>query len=300
MKVWISGGHGFVGQHLARKLVARGNDLILPAPPHEAGGLNITDARAVDAELESARPDAIVHLAAVSSVAQSHQNPEQTFLVNAVGTLNLLAAARKSCPNVRFLLVSSCEVYGSSAPGTLLEESAPLRPLSPYAAAKAAGELAALQFHRSYGLDVVCARPFAHIGPGQASHFVVPAFAKQLARIRRGELPPIIKTGDLSPYRDFLHVTDVTEAYLLLLDSGASGNIYNVSSQRGRTILSLLEEMLRLSGIQAHPEVDPKLLRPVEIPELVGYSSRLRQLGWEPKLDVATALREVLEEHGAM
>jgi GDP-4-dehydro-6-deoxy-D-mannose reductase len=127
----------------------------------------------------------------------------------------------------------------------------------------------------------------------------VPAFATQLGAIRKGTAEPVVRTGDLSPIRDFLHVADVVRAYELLLTTGTAGKAYNVASGAGRTVRSVLDEMLELTALDVRVEVDPERLRPIDIPVLIGDASRLRALGWAPALGIRDALREVLEEHGA-
>jgi GDP-4-dehydro-6-deoxy-D-mannose reductase len=300
MRILVTGPDGFVGRHLCAALRTSGHDVIEPEGPNSPEGLQLTDAACVLSVVERARPDAVVHLAAASSVAESHRDPAQTFAVNALGTTHLLAAVRKAAPRARLLLVSSGEVYGRSASNGPTSEDTPLEPLSPYAASKVAGEISALQFHRSYGTDAVSVRPFGHVGRGQTTRFVVPSFAAQIAAIRRGEAPPVLKTGDLSPVRDFLHVSDVVAAYELLLQTGVAGVSYNVGGGQGRSVRSLLDEMLELASVTARIELDPDRVRPVEIPVLIGNSSRLRALGWKPTREVRAALRDVLEEHGAL
>ncbi|HEX7669437.1 MAG TPA: NAD-dependent epimerase/dehydratase family protein, partial [Polyangiaceae bacterium] len=181
MKILVTGADGFVGRHLSLALRAANHEVVEPGGPSAPNGLELTDGPSVLAAMDAARPDAVVHLAAVSSVAESHHEPGRTFAVNAVGTTHVLAAIRKASPRARLLLVSSAEVYGRAAANSPTNEDAPLEPLSPYAASKVAGEVAALQFHRSYGTDVVIARPFGHVGSGQALRFVIPSFAAQIA-----------------------------------------------------------------------------------------------------------------------
>jgi GDP-4-dehydro-6-deoxy-D-mannose reductase len=298
MKVLVTGADGFVGGHLVRALRSEGHEVVEPPSVVQPGGLDIRRGDAVLALFEASRPDAVVHLAGLSSVAQSHTDPGLAFEVNATGTVHVLQAVRRTTPRSRVLVISSGEVYGALPPGVLAEETLPLRPASPYAAAKVAAEVAAQQFHRSYGMDVVCARPFNHLGRGQAAHFVVPSFARQLAAVKRGEAPPVIRTGDLSAVRDFSHVTDVVDAYLHLLRAGQAGAAYNVSSGHGRSIQSIVEEMARLAGVLARFEVDPERLRPAEIPALVGSSAALRATGWTPRRSVTEALGDVLAEQG--
>jgi len=306
MRVLVTGADGFVGRHLCRHLRENGDEVIEAHGPRADGAgvpglaVDVTRPDSVKACVAEARPEAVVHLAGQSSVARSHQDPALAFAVNAMGAVNLLVAIKESAPKARMLLVGSGEMYGAVAPGTRAAEDAPLEPLSPYAAAKCAAEVAALQFARGYKLDIVCTRPFNHLGPGQDPNFVVPSFAAQIGRIKAGQAEPLLKVGDLSPIRDFSHVRDVVAAYRLLLHRGESGSAYNVCSGQGRTIRSLLDEMLQLSGVTARVELDPSRLRPAEIPSLVGDPSRLLALGWEPRLSATAALREVLDEQAPL
>jgi GDP-4-dehydro-6-deoxy-D-mannose reductase len=300
MRVLVTGSDGFVGRHLGRTLRAAGHEVVEPPGPGVPDGLDVTDPARVRAILEAAKADAVIHLAAVSSVAESHRDPTRTFAVNALGTVNLLSAVKAVRPKTRVLVVSSGEVYGRAFQLGPAAEETPLAPLSPYAASKASAEMAALQFQRSYGTDVLCVRPFGHLGAGQATTFVVPSLAAQIAAIGRGEAEPVLRTGDLSPIRDFLHVTDVVAAYELLLREGVPGAVYNVASGLGRTVRSLLDELLTLASVSARIEVDPDRIRPVEIPAMIGDSARLCALGWVARRDVRTALTDVLEEHGAL
>lgn len=306
MRVLVTGADGFVGKHLCRHLRAVGDEVLEAHGPRADGAgvpgptVDVTQLASVRACVSAARPDAVVHLAGFSSVGKSHADPAAAFAVNAMGTVNLLVAIKEHAPKARVVVVGSGEVYGAVPPGTRATEGHPLEPTSPYAAGKAAAEVAALPFWRGYKLDVIFTRPFNHLGPGQEPSFVVPAFAVQLARIKSGEAEPVLKVGDLTPIRDFSHVRDVVVAYRLLLEKGVPGQAYNICSGTGRSIRSLLDEMLQLSSVAARVEVDPARLRPTEIPSLVGDPSKLRALGWEPKLTVTDALREVLAEHAAL
>lgn len=300
MRVFVTGADGFVGRHLCAALRAAGDEVLEAHGPRAetvsstALHLDIAELDKVREAVAEAKPDAVIHLAGFSSVAKSHQNPPRVYAVNALGAVNLLTAVRESVPKARVLLVSSGEVYGPVPAGTRATEETPLVPLSPYAAAKAAAELAGVQFHRNYGMNVVIARPFNHLGAGQDPTFVVPSFAAQIGAIALGRIDPVLRTGNLDAVRDFSHVKDVVAAYQLLVAKGEAGQTYNVCSGEGRTIGSVLEEMLQLTGVQARIELDPARLRPSDIPSLVGAPDKLRALGWEPKLTLTDALRDVL------
>jgi len=298
VKIAVTGADGFVGRHLCALLHERGDQPLELLGPrregHPAGAsgapVDVTDAAAVASALSDSSLDAVIHLAGFSSVGKSHEAPGAAFAVNAVGTVNVLRAVRGK----RVLVIGSGEMYGAVAPGTRAAEDHPLRPLSPYAASKVAAEVAALQFHRSYAADVVCVRPFNHLGVGQDPAFAVPTFAAQIAQIKRGRAEPLVRVGNLEPVRDFSHVRDVVEAYRVLVERGRSGEAYNVCSGLGQSIRALLDEMIALAGVQAQVEVDPARVRPVELPSLVGDPSKLMALGWQPHRTAKDALAEVL------
>jgi GDP-4-dehydro-6-deoxy-D-mannose reductase len=297
MRVLVTGADGFVGRHLCAALRERGDEVHAFGGPTAAGGLpplEITDPAAVARAVEAARPEAVVHLAGFSSVGKSHQAPALTFTVNGAGALNVLAAVRDGARAARVLLIGSGEMYGAVEPGARAAEDHPLRPLSPYAASKVAAEVVGMQFHRSYGVDVVCARPFNHLGAGQDPSFAVPAFAQQIAAIKAGRAEPVVKVGNLEAVRDFSHVRDVVDAYRLLLERGAAGTAYNVCSGTGRTIRQVLDRMIQLAGVEARVEVEAARVRPADLPSLVGDPSRLIALGWTPQRTVDGALAEAL------
>jgi len=298
VKVLVTGADGFVGIHLVRSLRARGDTVDPCGGPGGSGELEITSAAAVEARIRESLPEAVIHLAGVSSVARSHEQPSTTFAVNVLGAANLLESVRRHVPRARVLLIGSGEAYGAVATSHRATETDPLRPLSPYAASKVAAEVLARQMVDSYRLHVVLARPFNHLGPGQAPGFVVPSLARQLLQVARGAAPAVVEVGDLSPVRDFSHVLDVIDGYLLLLERGEPGQAYNLCSGEGRTIQDLLEELQRLLGTRAEVRVDVKRLRPVEIPWLVGDPARIERLGWRRTRSVRDALGELIASLG--
>jgi GDP-4-dehydro-6-deoxy-D-mannose reductase len=300
LRVLVTGADGFVGRHLCRHLKSQGDEVVEAVGPGKGAlaflGVDVTHGDQVRAAVARANPDGIIHLAGFSSVAKSHADPGQAFAVNTLGTVHLLTAVREVAKTARVLLIGSGEMYGAVPAGQRATEEFPLRPSSPYAASKLAAEVAGLQFHRGAGLHVVNARSFNHLGPGQDRSFVVPSFASQLAEMaKKGKAgqDAVLRTGDLTPVRDFSHVEDVVAAYRLLLTRGDAGGVYNVCSGEGRTIASLLDELMAIAGVKPRVETDPARVRPVEIPSLVGDPGRLLALGFKPTRSVGDALREV-------
>ena len=211
------------------------------------------------------RPDGCIHLAAISAVAAVRDDLDHAWRVNLHGTLALAGAILAHAPQCLLVFASSADAYGESfRTGERLNESAALAPLNPYAATKAAADLA-LGAMVPQGLRVVRVRAFNHTGPGQAAAFAVPAFARQAARIAAGLQPPVLHVGNLEPRRDFLDVRDVCAAYALCLakpDALPSNAIFNLASGEARRIGDVLEAVLRESGIEARIETSAPRLRP--------------------------------------
>jgi GDP-4-dehydro-6-deoxy-D-mannose reductase len=261
--------------------------------------LDVTSASSVASAVETARPEAVYHLAGQSSVAHSFTHPLATWDVNATGTLRLLCALGSSgCEGARVLLTSSAEVYGPVPEAEQpIREDRLLRPASPYAASKAAAELAAIQVSSAGGPQVVIARSFNHTGPGHDARFALPSFARQLAS-HAPRSQPVLHVGNLGARRDLLDVRDVVRAYRCLVRSGVAGEAYNVCSGEAYCLQDVVEEMIEISGTRARIEVDPERFRPVDIPLLVGDGSRLRALGWAPEIPLRRTLESLLSAVG--
>lgn len=307
MKTLVTGANGFAGLHLLRELLRRGERGVVaasldgtPVPGFAEGevewaSLDITSTDSVRSVVRAHRPDRIFHLAGQSSVSQSFENPLVTWEVNATGTVRLLDALVREGRPTRALVISSAEVYGAVSRDDLpISESHPMRPITPYGSSKAATEVVALQTATGGLVDVVLARSFNHIGPGQDARFALPSMAQQLVRIRRGQAEPVLHVGNLNVCRDFLDVRDVARAYATLMETGESSAVYNVCSGEARSLLDVVEALVRLSDTGARLEVDPDRVRAVDIPLLVGDPGRLRALGWAPQISMEDSLRDLL------
>jgi GDP-4-dehydro-6-deoxy-D-mannose reductase len=288
----ITGAAGFVGRHLASHLVCAGDEVVEVDRDHDVTVLD--DFCGV---LEGAAPDVVYHLAALSHVGESWEDPSDVLRVNVLGTNCVLTAARRVTPSALVLVVSSAEVYGVVDPRELpLTERSDVRPSSPYAASKAAAELVALQAWRGFAQPVIVVRPFNHVGPGQAPTFFVPALASRLVAARAAGAAEIA-VGNLTARRDFTDVRDVVRAYRLLATSGTPGETYNVCSGRDVVLSDVAARLRALAYPEARFVEDPALMRPVEIPALRGDPSRLRDAtGWAPDIDLNTTLRDVVDE----
>ena len=290
MRALITGGKGFVGQWLAAHLKDKGDEVAVIDVETD-----VADGAAVSRVMQDVAPDAVYHLAAMTHVGESWENPSQVLRVNVLGTAEVLAAARSLSTDPTVLVVSSAEVYGVVAPAQLpLSESTPTLPASPYAASKLASEAVALQAWRGYGQRVIVVRPFNHIGPGQSPNFFVPALAKRIVEATRTG-GTSLRVGTLTTRRDFTDVRDVVSAYRLLVESGAPGAVYNVCSGVDVAMSDVADRLLKLSQADLTMETDPELVRPVDVPVLRGDAGLLRAAtGWEPVIPLATTLADVL------
>ena len=290
MRALITGGKGFVGHWLAAHLKDGGDEVAVIDLETD-----VADGAAVRRVMADVAPDAIYHLAAMTHVGESWDDPSRVLRVNVLGTAEVLAAARTLPASPRVLVVSSAEVYGVVRPEQLpLNEQTPAAPASPYAASKLAAEAVALQAWRGFDQPVLVVRPFNHIGPGQSPNFFVPALAKRIVEAKRSGAGSL-SVGTLSTRRDFTDVRDVVGAYRLLVERGEPGTVYNVCSGRDVAMAEVAAQLLELAGADLTFETDPALVRPVDVPVLRGDASLLRSTtGWEPSIPLATTLADVL------
>lgn len=315
MRALVTGASGFVGQWLCAALVERGDSVTGTAvdvgpdgvPPVRAELRQAVQWTRVDLRqrdditgaLELARPDVVFHLAGVTFVPAASADPGQAYEVNVMASARLLAevATRKAAGTLDpvVVVVGSGEQYGRHDGAGPLSEAADQRPLSVYGATKAAQEIAALQTWRASGLRVVCTRSFNHTGPGQPAHFLVPSLVRRALALR-GTARPRLAIGNTTPVRDFLHVEDVVRAYLLLADRGRAGEAYNVSSGEGRSVGDLATLVLDRVGVAAELEPVAEYIRPVDLPVLVGDSTKLREAtDWRPRSGIEHAIDQLID-----
>jgi GDP-4-dehydro-6-deoxy-D-mannose reductase len=294
MKLLVTGFTGFVGGWISAtaSVDPRWNGIEILTVTAD-----LLDGGALATNLTQCPPDAVIHLAALSSVAEAIHDPVKTAAVNVMGTLNLLDALEKTGFSGRFLFIGSSEEYGAMAADKLpVTETAPLAPRNPYAASKAAAEMFVLERARRGKLNAVCVRAFNHTGPRQDARFVLPSLARQVARVALGRQSAEILAGDLDITRDFLDVRDVVAAYLTLLQHGECATAYNVCSGQESRLSDLLDELQRLAGVRVVVKRDPAMLRPAEQRRVRGDATRLRALGWAPAYPMTQTLQSMLDE----
>lgn len=313
MRALITGAAGFVGQWVGRELVERGWDVagtVLEATPppfqpndplvsvrwHRADVRRGEDLTRV---LDAVRPDAIFHLAGVAFVPAAQADPGAALETNVIAAARLLAELKPrrtaGALDPVVLVVGSGEQYGRHDVTEMpLSESAAQRPHSVYAASKAAQEHIALEAFRSGGIRVIATRSFNHSGPGQGDRFVLPALVGRALALRKSgtRTMPI---GNTTTVRDFLHVRDVAHAYADLVERGTAGDVYNVASGVGVDVGTLAKRVLALVGIDAIFNTDAALVRPAEVPVLIGDATKLRRAtGWSPRLTLDSIIEDLI------
>jgi len=308
VKALVTGADGFVGQWMVRGLLAAGHTVTgavrdgRPAPGRLTEAelaavtwlpLDLGDPRSVEA-LARDPAEWVVHLAAVASSVEAKRDPGHAWMVNAAGTARLVESLAQASTDRRVLVVSTGEVYGGGEPRPR-RESDQVNPGSPYAASKAAAELAALEAGRRTGLPVVVARPFAHTGPGQTTTYVAPAFLDRI-RLAQRTGAVAVKTGSLDPVRELLDVRDVVDAYLTLLERGRAGEVYNVARGEGIAIGELFHRIATMAGVRVLPEPDHSRLRLTDVPHLVCDPTKMTtETGWKAARSLDQTIRDLVD-----
>lgn len=308
-KALITGAAGFVGSHLSEHLVANGIEvygLIHPehSPQHTKSlekkikiiKCDILKKKDLENILSSQDFEYIFHLAAFSSPPQSFLIPKETLENNIVGELNLLEILAQIASSAKILIVGSADEYGTATKKYLpINEDAPLAPTSPYAVSKIAQDMLGLQYYLCHKLNTIRVRPFNHIGPGQSKAFVVPAFASQIAKLEKAGGGEIL-VGNLNSWRDFTDVRDMVKAYLLALQKGNPGDVYNIGSGKAYKIADILKELISFSKVEITVKKDQKLMRDIDIEKIsCDFSKFKKQTGWYPKIPITKTLFDTIE-----
>jgi GDP-4-dehydro-6-deoxy-D-mannose reductase len=301
MKTLVTGADGFIGGALARRLVELGDVVVglsrrgtsETGRAFERVQADLRDADAVRAAVERTRPERIFHLAALNHIPTSFTEPEETFVVNAIGTLHLLDAARAVVPGATFVSVGSSSEYGDAArPRDFVGEGDALLPTSPYAISKVAQSLLCRQVFKTYGQRAIHVRPFAVIGPGKKGDALT-QFCERVVGIERGD-EPVLRCGNLEPLRDFIDVRDCARALVLVAERGAPGDVFNVCNGVAVKMAELVDTLRSVAARAFEVVVDPSKVRRVDDMRIVGDSTKLRALGYSPEHSLVDTVRDTL------
>lgn len=294
-KVVISGINGFVGHHLARELRAS-NISVIGIGNDTTVSESLTDVvdeyysqNLVDAWPDTGNVEGVIHLAGLAAVGPSFEDPQLYINTNSSMVTNIGEYYIKHEKKPRILIVSSGAIY-SPRQALPIAENGELGLSSPYAVSKVLTENQAT-YYRGRGLECVVARPFNHIGPGQGKGFILPDFYDRIKTTQENT----IRVGDISTKRDYTDVRDIVKAYVaLILANTLQSTTYNVCSGEslsGNEILDTLKQTMKRPDMTF--EVDQSLVRPTDIPDIRGDSSRLRQeLGWRPVYSVRDTIQD--------
>ena len=311
MRVLITGITGMVGSHLADYILSQqpGTEIFgvkrwrsnLENIAHITDQITLIDAELCDpsactALIDTVRPDIIFHLAANSFVLDSWTNPGNTIHGNIGMQLNLFEAIRMLKLDPVIQIACSSEEYGKIHPDEIpVTEKNPLRPLSPYAVSKVGQDMLGYQYFESYGMKIIRTSAFNHEGPRRGEVFVTSSFAKQIAEIEAELKPPVLFVGNLDSRRDWTDVRDVVRAYWMAVTAGTAGEDYVIASGVSRSVRDMLDFLLTLTDAKIEVRTDPKRMRPSDVVNLRGDSSKFRAAtGWQPEIPFEKMMNDLL------
>ena len=318
MRYLITGITGFLGPHLANKLIEEG---------HEVYGLvrinmgrendirdivndsNFSKIKFVFADLTNFRKlnqifketnfDGVFHLAAQTHPPTSFTDPIGTWEWNVMGSVNLMTAMMDHQPNCKFVFCSTVEVYGNEGiDGRKLKENDSFLPANPYGASKAAIDMYIQERMKNKQMNAVIVRPFCFTGPRRGSSFSISSDAIQIARMVLGKQEKVLKIGNLDTTRAVTDVRDIADAfYLVMISEKTSGNVYNVCGGDPLKMRYYTETLIKLSGLKdVKLEIDSKLWRPIDIQYQDGDPTKIMtELGWSPKYKIDDTLKDLLD-----
>ena len=296
--VFVTGCEGFVGSYLVKalreslyKVDATCYPLLMPKKG-TCKPLDVLNPDMTKEALKESAPDVVFHLAAVSSVSKSMRDAALTYNTNIMGTVNLLEAVRGLEKKVRFIFISTCEVYGGG--GEEITEDTPIALNNPYAVSKYAAELVCRDYI-SQGYDCIILRAFTHTGPGQARDFVLPHIAAQVAEIEKNKRPPLVELGNIDVTREFMNIMDVIGAYLKAIDVCETGNIYNIATGQGYSIRNALDIFKDLAKTPFEVKTQSSKIRPNDTARLIGSGEKFSKVtGWKPQYKFEKTIEDLL------
>ena len=310
--ILITGGTGFAGSHLVEALLQKGErDVHVTSfgsaesivgkllPSDHIHSLDLTNSEQTQKLFQNLHPDQVYHLAAFATVGSSFENAEKTLENNIKLQLTVLETLKNVCSHARVLIIGSAMEYdfltAVADSSKKITEDHPLGPVSPYAISKVMQDLLGLSYVYSYKMNIIRARPFNHIGERQTLDFAIPSFAQQITAVEKGKQTHLL-VGNLEAVRDFTDVKDMVLAYILLMEKGEVGEVYNIGSGVGHTMREVLETMCRLSSTHIDIITDPDKVRPLDVPSVIADSNKIEKLGWKTHISLEESLERILIE----
>ncbi len=304
----ITGASGFCGRHLVdiipqkkHKIIGISRnipeELISMHPNVTYECLNLLDHSSIYRLLKESTPDFIIHLAGESSVASSWKGPINMLNNNLISQINIFEALRElELNDSKVVIACSSEEYGLVKESNLpVNENCNFNPLSAYAVSKIAQDMSAYQYYQSYGMNIIRARCFNLVGPGQNTYYALSSFAKQIAEIENGQRENTILVGNLNVIRDYTDVRSAMDAYYKIATKSKGGDVYNICSGKGHNLKDLLDYLISLSEFEVNIKVDPLRLRPSDLPVMIGDNTKIKNdIGWEPAIDIHKSLIDLL------
>ncbi|MBI3190343.1 GDP-mannose 4,6-dehydratase [archaeon] len=306
MKVLITGADGFIGSHLADMLAEKGADLYgiihskkIRNIKHLEGKIklfvcDINDKKAVTRTIKETKPDYVFHLAAQSFVIPSWKDPEKTLKTNIVGTLNLLDAIRQAKIEPVIIIACSSAEYGLNYKDEIpIKETKEFRPSSPYAVSKIGTDMISYLYWQAYKMKIVRARFFNITGPRKRKD-ACSDFGKMIAEAEKSGKDGI-GVGYLGGIRDYTDVRDAVNAVWVLATKGKYGEVYNICTGNSYKVEDLLNKMLSFSNRKIKITKDKAKTRVLEDPIFVGDNTKIRSIGWSPKIPIEKTLKDILD-----
>jgi GDP-4-dehydro-6-deoxy-D-mannose reductase len=311
MRVLITGITGFVGSHLTELLIREGGHALFGLSRHgkwtgelahlegqaNLFAIDLADISNLQKLVREVQPQWVFHLAGYANTGTSFKEPAKCWQDNLQATMNLYDALAALPEKPRVLFASTGLIYGDpDRPGEGCDESTVLKPASPYAASKAAADIFSYQFSRTAGLPILRVRLFNQFGARQSPDYALARFAKQLALIEAGQQEPILKTGDLSSYRDLTDVRDMVQAMRLVIEKGEAGEAYNAGSGGAIQIRDIVQQLTELANIpvQVQEQIDPNRKADTAV-SWADNSKLMVATRWRREFKLATSLLDLLD-----
>lgn len=308
MKIWITGGGGFMGPHLAEMLAGKGHKVLATYYPQGEKNKKINtkvrfeecdvrDKEKVYSILKEFKPEKIFHLAAQSLPTLSWENPWETIETNLIGTVNIFEGVKKLKLNSKVLVACSSAEYGYVEEKEVpVKESHPLKPLHPYGISKVGQEMLSYQYFKNFGISSIPVRIFNTTGPRKTND-VCSDFTKRLIEIEKGiNKDKKLYVGNLESRRAITDVRDLIKAMDIALDKATIGEVYNLSGEKVYQIKEIVDILRKLVDFEFSVEVDKKLIRPSDEPIIYGDSEKFKkESGWKQEIPLEKTLKDMLE-----